>query len=57
VKNRQYLTVKVLEVCELDALAHSEDIGCRAEAVDQHPDIARVERCDLVGCVASKGIT
>jgi hypothetical protein len=57
VKNRQYLTVKVLEVCELDALAHSEDIGCRAEAVDQHPDIARVERCDLVGCVAGKGIT
>jgi hypothetical protein len=56
-KSLEWLTIKVLEVCELDALAHAEDISGRAEAVDQHPDIARVERCDLVGGLSSKSIT
>ena len=50
------LTVKVLEVGELDALAHAEHVGGGAEAVDHHPEVARVQGCDLVGSLASKGI-
>jgi len=41
-------TVKVLEVGQLDALAHAEDVGSTAEAVHGHPDVARVEGRDLV---------
>ena len=41
-------TVKVLEVGQLDALAHAEDIGGAAEAVEHHPDVAGVESGDLV---------
>jgi hypothetical protein len=50
------LTVKVLEVGELDALAHAQHVRGRAEAVDQHPDVARVESRDLVGCLTSQGV-
>lgn len=43
-------TVKVLEVGQLDALAHAEQVACRAEAVDQHPHVSRIERRNrLVG--------
>jgi hypothetical protein len=51
------LTVKVLEVGELDALAHAQHVRGRAEAVDQHPDVSRVESRDLVGCLASQSIS
>lgn len=57
VRDGSALTVKVLEVCELDALAHAEHICGGAEAVDQHPDVAGVQGCNLVGCLASKAIT
>lgn len=50
------LTVKVFEVGELDALAHAEHVGGGAEAVDQHPDIARVQGCDLIGCLAGESV-
>ena len=50
------LTVKVLEVGELDALAHAEHVGSGAEAVDHHPEIARVQGCDLVGGLAGGGV-
>jgi len=39
-------TVKVLEVGQLDALPHAEDVGCAAEAVQQHPDVSAVEGRD-----------
>ena len=52
--NRETLTVKVLEVGELDALAHAQHVRGGAEAVDQHPDVARVESRDLVGCLAGQ---
>jgi hypothetical protein len=41
-------TVKVLEVCQLDALAHAEDVTGAAEAVQGHPDVPRVQGGDLV---------
>ena len=50
------LTVKVLEVGELDALAHAEHVGGGAEAVDHHPEVAGVQGCDLVSCLTGKGI-
>jgi hypothetical protein len=52
--NRETLTVKVLEVGELDALAHAQHVRGGAEAVDQHPHVARVESRDLVGCLAGQ---
>ena len=42
-------TVKIFEIGELNTLAHAENIGCCAEAVDQHPDVACVESGDLFG--------
>jgi hypothetical protein len=45
---RKIRTVKVLEVCQLDALAHAEDVTGAAEAVQGHPDVARVQGGDLV---------
>jgi hypothetical protein len=41
-------TVKVLEVCQLDALAHAEDVTGAAEAVQSHPDVTRVQGRNLV---------
>lgn len=38
------LTVKVLEVGQLDALPHAQDVGSSAEAVEHHPEIASVQR-------------
>ena len=55
--NRETLTVKVLEVGELDALAHAQHVRGRAEAVDQHPDVARVESRNLVGRLTSQSIS
>ena len=51
------LTVKVLEVGELDALAHAQHVRGRAEAVDQHPHVARVESRNLVGSLTSQSIS
>jgi hypothetical protein len=47
-KRRRIRTVKVLEIGQLDALAHAENVGGAAEAVESHPDVARVESRDLV---------
>lgn len=35
-------TVKVLEVGQLDALAHAEHVGRGAQAVDHHPDVTSI---------------
>jgi hypothetical protein len=45
---RKIRTVKVLEVCQLDALAHAEDVTGAAEAVQCHPNVPRVQGGDLV---------
>lgn len=45
------LTVEVLEVGELDPLAHAEHVGRRAEAIKHHPDVARIQCADLLGCL------
>lgn len=37
------LTVKVLEVGELDSLAHSQDVSSTAEAVDHHPNVTSIQ--------------
>ena len=37
------LTVKVLEVGQLDALAHAQHEGGAADAVEHHPQVARVQ--------------
>jgi len=46
-RNRQQVvivhSIKVLEVRQLDALAHTEHVRRAAEAVEQHPDVAGVE--------------
>jgi hypothetical protein len=55
--NLRTLTIKVLEVGELDALAHAQHVRGGAEAVDQHPDVAGVEGRDLVRCLASQSIS
>jgi hypothetical protein len=41
------LTVKVLEVCELDSFPHSQNIGCRRQAVEQHPNITGIQSLEL----------
>ena len=46
-------TVKVLEVGQLDPLAHAEHIGGCAHAVDHHPDVASVQSRDLHRSVAA----
>jgi hypothetical protein len=45
---RKIRTVKVLEVCQLDALAHAEDVAGTAEAVQGHPDVTGVQGGNLV---------
>lgn len=44
-------TVKVLEVGQLDPLAHSQDVRRCAETVDQHPDVPRVQSRDPSGSI------
>ena len=44
-------TVKVLEVGQLDPLAHSQNIRRCAETVDQHPDIPSVQSRDPSGSI------
>lgn len=46
-------TVKVLEVGQLDALAHAEHVGRGAQAVDHHPDVASIESGDLAAGIAA----
>lgn len=46
-------TVKVLEVGQLDALAHSKDVGRCAKTVDQHPDVSSVQSRDLASSVSA----
>lgn len=46
-------TVKVLEVGQLDALAHAEHVGGGAEAVDHHPDVASIESGDLAAGITA----
>ena len=48
------LTVKVLEVGKLDALAHAQNISCRAKAVEHHPEVSGVQsRHGLSGLLCS----
>lgn len=44
----QELTVKVLEVGELYALPHAENVGSRGKAVEGHPEVSSVEGRDSV---------
>jgi len=37
------LTVEILEVGQLDALAHAQEVGGAADAVEEHPHITLVE--------------
>jgi len=37
------LTVKVLEVGQLDALLHTQDVGCSAQAVEHHPQVSSMQ--------------
>ena len=46
-------TVEVLEVGQLDALAHAEDVGRSAKAVDQHPEVTGIEGGHLAGGVTT----
>ena len=47
-------TVKVLEVGELNSLAHPKHVSGAAEAVEKHPHITRIEGRDLGrGLIAS----
>ena len=39
-------TVKVLEVGQLDAFPHAQDICRGAEAIHQHPEVSGIQRCD-----------
>ena len=45
----ELLTVKVLEVGKLDALAHAENVGSCAEAVEGHPKVSSVQGGDGIG--------
>jgi hypothetical protein len=48
------LTVKVLEVGQLDALPHAQNVGCGAEAVEHHPEVAGMQsRHGLVAGLSS----
>nr|POE97733.1 hypothetical protein CFP56_79220 [Quercus suber] len=42
---------------ELDALAHAQEIGGGAEAVEHHPHVARIEGGDLVPGLAARRVT
>ena len=44
--------IEVLEVRELDPFAHAQEVSGRAKAVQQHPDVAGVERGDLRGSLS-----
>lgn len=46
-------TIKVLEVGQLDALAHAEHVGRCAQAVDHHPDVASVESGNLAAGITA----
>jgi hypothetical protein len=39
----QVLTVEILEVGQLDALPHAQNVGGGAEAVEHHPEVTRVQ--------------
>jgi hypothetical protein len=44
------LTVKVLEVGQLDALSHTQNIGGGAQAVEHHPEVPSVQSRHGFGC-------
>jgi hypothetical protein len=43
VVRKGFRTVKILEVGQLDSLAHAKNVGRRRQAVDHHPDVTGVE--------------
>ena len=47
------LTVEILEVGQLDALAHTQYVGGGAKAVDQHPEVTGIQGRDLARGVAA----
>ena len=40
-------TVKILKVCQLYPLTHTQHISGAAETIEHHPHISRVKRRDL----------
>lgn len=44
-------TVEILEVGQLDSLAHPQNIGGSAETIDHHPNISGVQCRDPGGCI------
>lgn len=50
VMERRERTVKVLEICQLYALAHAEHIACCAKAVYHHPYVACIQGRHGGGC-------
>jgi hypothetical protein len=44
-------TVEILEVGQLDAFAHAQNVRRGAQAVDQHPDVSRIQSRNLAGGV------
>ncbi len=46
-------TVKVLEVGQLNTLAHAKHVGRGAEAIDHHPDVASIESGDLAAGITA----
>jgi hypothetical protein len=55
---REPLTIKVLEVGKLNSLAHNQEKGGTADAVEQHPQVSSVQGRDGVGrrlCSMSHG--
>lgn len=55
-KNALQLTVKVLEVGQLDPFPHAEHESSRAKAVQGHPDVPCVQSSNLLGRLAGNGI-
>jgi hypothetical protein len=48
------LTIKVLEVGQLDALTHAQAVERSAKTVDQHPDITSIQSRDFSGRVCAR---
>lgn len=48
------LTIKVLEVGQLDSLAHAQHVAGAAETIEEHPHVAGVQSRDLVGSFGTR---
>ena len=52
---QKILTVEVLKVGQLDPLAHAQDEGGVAQAIDQHPDVAAIKGRYPRGSLGARG--